>query len=58
MIQEKEGTGLLVMEVTEFEVSVVGTEKRTPDSQSEMRNHTMPLEMFQMSRSRGKPRWL
>lgn len=47
------------MEMTEFEVSVVGTEKRTsPDSQSEMRIHSRPLEMFQMARPQGKPRWL
>lgn len=57
--RKKKGTGLLVREMTEFEVSVVGTEKRTsPDSQSEMRVHSWPLEMFQVARTHGKPRWL
>lgn len=57
MIQKKKGAGLLVMEMTEFVVSVVGTEKRTsPDSQSEMRINSRPLEMFQMVRPYGKPR--
>lgn len=47
MIQKKKGRGLLVIERTEFEVSVVGTEKRTPlDSQSEIRIFSRPLEMF------------
>lgn len=47
------------MEMTEFVVSVGRTEKRTsPDSQSEMRIHSRPLEMFQVVRSHGKPRLL
>lgn len=59
MIQEKKRHRILVREMTEFEVSVVGTEKRTsPDSQSEMRIHSWPLKMFQVARTHGKPRWL
>lgn len=47
------------MEMTEVEVSHVGTEKRSsPGSQAEKRIQSQPLEMSQVARTHGKSRWL